>query len=341
MGGLATTPEARTLRVKALAESIGFDACGVAPTAAGEGFLRYLRAVEAGYTADMRWLHEEPGLRADVREVWAEARSVIVVAVNYGDPTVPNARDAPPADDEVLIARYAQGRDYHLHVKPMMVRFARALATDRAFGPPGDSRDHRVFVDTGPVLEKHFAQLAGVGWIGKNSLLIRKHGGSWCFLGVVLTPLELAPDTPHTDHCGTCTRCLDACPTGAFPEPYVLDARKCIATWTIESPSPAAVIDPESIGPHAFGCDVCQEVCPWNRKPLMTQHPHLRPRPENVRPKLAELAALAAVDDETLRARFPRSAVRRVTASQMRETLEVIAANRARRGSDSSVKKGP
>jgi epoxyqueuosine reductase len=312
--------EERTARVKAITRELGFDACGIAPTDAGEGFLRYLRAMEAGFGAEMRWLYEKPELRRDVREVWPEARSVIALAVSYADPTVPGYVASPPGPDEGWIARYAQGRDYHLVVKKMLVQLAERLASD-PLTSMFPSTAHRLFVDTGPVLEKHFAQLAGIGWIGKNSLLIRKHGGSFCFLAVVLTPLELVPDTPHPDHCGTCRRCLAACPTQAFAAPYVLEARKCIATWTIESPNPADVIMPEQLGQHVFGCDICQDVCPWNRRATMTRHEALRPRPENIRPSLASLEGL---DDEGLRARFPKSAVRRIKAVQLNQTLGVM-----------------
>jgi len=314
----------RSARVKAISRELGFDACGIAPTGAGEGFDRYLRAMERGYGAEMGWLFENPNMRADVREVWPEARSVIVLATSYADPTVPDSRQVPPAEDEGWIARYAQGRDYHLVIKKMLIAFADRLSAEPGFeGIP--SKDHRLFVDTGPVLEKTFAQLAGIGWIGKNSLVIRKRGGSYCFLAVILTPLELAIDTPHTDHCGSCTRCLDACPTDAFAAPYVLDARKCISTWTIESPDPAVVIDPATIGQHVFGCDICQEVCPWNRRVEQTAHEVLRPRPENVRPKLDSLAGLS---EEAFRARFSRSPVRRVKSAQMDATIAAIRSRR-------------
>ncbi|PIE20148.1 MAG: tRNA epoxyqueuosine(34) reductase QueG [Proteobacteria bacterium] len=314
------TPAQRSARVHAIAGGLGFDLVGVAPTSVPQAFERYARQMAAGYGAEMGWLHERPQLRRDVRAVWARARSVIVVGVGYAS-QVPGYLASPPAADEGWIARYAQGRDYHAYVRKLLVRFAKALAADPLLGAGGDSRDHRVFTDTGPVLEKAFAQAAGLGWIGKNTLLIHRGGGSWYLLGVVLTPLALAPDTPETDHCGACRRCLDVCPTGALVEPYVLDARRCIATWTIESPDPAAVIDPEAVGQHVFGCDLCQEVCPHNHRPASTSHAPLAPRPQNVRPKLAELAGL---DEAAFKARFPNSAVRRVTASRMSAVVDAI-----------------
>ncbi|MCC6624468.1 MAG: tRNA epoxyqueuosine(34) reductase QueG [Deltaproteobacteria bacterium] len=322
---------AAAARVKELALEVGFDLVGIAGPSLPEAFARYEAAIANGYGADLPWLVDAPELRRDARNVWPEARSVIVVALSYASPDVPGYLEAPPGPDEGWIARYAQGRDYHLLMKQKLVQLARKLEEE----PEVDyhpSTSHRVFVDTGPVLEKAFAQAAGLGWIGKNTLLVRPRApddpvgpGSWLFLGVVLTPLALEPDAPETDHCGTCTRCLDVCPTDAFPAPYVLDARRCIATWTIESPSPAAVIDPATLGRHLFGCDLCQEVCPYNRHARPTRHAALRPRPENVRPRLD---GLELTDEATFRARFKRSAVRRVTAAQMRETVAVLRRDR-------------
>lgn len=334
LGRVAAAGDARTRAelVKRHARSVGFDLVGIAGTSVPEGYARYLRAMQAGYGASMEWLTEDPGIREDVRNVWAEARSVVVVALSYAS-DVPGYLVQPPAPDEGWIARYAQGRDYHDVMKKMLLALSRRLAADAALGSI-PSPQHRLFADTGPVLEKAFAQAAGIGWIGKNTLVIHPgresdaslarpaaSRGSWYFLGTMLTPLELEADAPATDHCGSCTRCLDVCPTGAFPEPYVLDARKCIATWTIETPEPETVIAPADLGQHIFGCDLCQEVCPWNRKITPTRHVSLRPRPENVKVKLAELLGL---DEEAFRARFPNSAVKRVTARQMRQVITAI-----------------
>ena len=317
-----TTPAERSARVKQHARDLGFDLVGVAPPDVGAAWERYTAQMEAGYGAEMTWLRDNAALRRDARAVWPDTRAVVVLAVSYASDD-PGYLAAPPGPDHGWIARYAQGRDYHLYVKKLLIALAERFAADPALGGP--SRAHRLFVDTGPVLEKAFAQAAGLGWIGKNTLLIHRStlggGGSWYFLAVVLTPLELAFDTPESDHCGTCRRCLDVCPTAAFVRPYVLDARRCIATWTIESPEPARVIDPGALGQHLFGCDLCQEVCPWNRHAAPTTHAPLAPRPENVRP---ELASLAALDEEGFRARFPRSPVRRVKAAQMRTVINMI-----------------
>jgi epoxyqueuosine reductase len=295
------TPAMRSDRVKQLAKEEGFDLVGVAPTSVPQAFERYREAMDAGYGADMEWLFNNPGMRADVRQVHPTARAVIVLGVSYWENTK------------------AQGTDYHRVVRKLLIRLAKRLEADPILG--FESRAHRVFVDTGPVLEKAFAQRAGIGWIGKNAMLINRPKGSWFFLGVLLTPLELEFDTPATDHCGTCRKCLDACPTDAFPAPYVLDARRCIATWTIESKEPAEVIDPQTLGQHVFGCDICQEVCPWNRHPEPTRHGLLSPRSENIRPPLESLAML---DEEAFRERFPRSAVRRVDGRRMGQVVESL-----------------
>jgi epoxyqueuosine reductase len=316
----ALSPSQRSARVKELAHEVGFDLVGITSTEAESSYERYASQMAAGYGAEMTWLFERPEVREDVRAVHPETRSVIVFAVGYSSQT-PGYLESPPAADEGWIARYAQGRDYHHDVRKMAIRLARLLSEDSGLG--FESNAHRVFVDTGPVLEKAFAQRAGLGWMGKNTLLLNRTWGSWVFLGVILTPLELEFDTPGTDHCGSCTRCLDACPTGAFPTPYVLDARECIATWTIESSEPADVIDVEALGQHVFGCDICQEVCPWNRQVPDGRLAALSPREENVRPKLETLVGL---DEDAFRARFPRSAVRRTSAEKMTTVVDIIRA---------------
>ncbi len=312
------SPAERSALVKALARECGFDLVGITSTEAGFFYERYREQMAAGYGAEMGWLFEKPELREDVRHVHPEARSIISLAVSYASDQ-PGYLEQPLAPDEGWIARYAQGRDYHYDVRKMAINLAKVIAATPGLG--FESSSHRVFVDTGPMLEKAFAHLAGLGWIGKNTLLVNQRRGSWLFLASILTPLELEYDAPARDHCASCTRCLDACPTSAFPEPYVLDARKCIAAWTIESPEPEQVVDVEQLGQHVFGCDICQEVCPWNGRVPESSHASLLPRSENVRPKLAELAAL---DEQSFKARFPRSAVRRTNADKMRRVVGMI-----------------
>ena len=308
----------RTERVKALAREQGFDLVGIAPPETGVAHDRYQAQMGAGYGAEMAWLHEQTPLRRDVRAVHSEARSVIALGVGYWSAT-PGYLESSLGPDEGWIARYAQGLDYHHDVRKMAIGLARAMAADPMLGYPSEA--HRVFVDTGPLLEKALANHAGLGWVAKNTLLINREWGSWLFLAMILTPLELIVDQPGTDHCGSCTRCLDACPTDAFPTPYVLDARKCIATWTIESAAPTEVVEPELLGQHVFGCDICQEVCPWNRTVPETHQEQLAPRPENIGPNLAELATL---DEAAFRKRFPRSAVRRSDAARMADVVALI-----------------
>jgi epoxyqueuosine reductase len=323
------TPVAATQKVKELAHALGFDLCGVTGPyheVAGE---RYDAAMSAGYGADMEWLKEHADKRRDARLLHEGTKSVVMLGVSYADPS-PGYTEQPPNEDQGWIARYAQGKDYHVVVRKMLIRLAKAIEAEPGLGL--DSRAHRVFVDTGPFLEKAYAQMAGIGWIGKNSLLLNRKRGSWLFLGAILTPLDLEFDASGVDHCGSCTRCLDACPTGAFPEPYVLDARKCIATWTIESKEPLRDIVSEQLGQHVFGCDICQEVCPWNRKVEPSAHGSLLPREENVRPPLDTLRAMT---DTEFRARFPSSAVRRTDADRMGSVAELIM--RLRQAGDSEV----
>jgi epoxyqueuosine reductase len=320
------SPADASRKVKSLASDLGFDLCGVTQPHAPLAGDRYDVAMSEGYGADMEWLKDHPEKRRDARLLHPGTKSVVMVGVSYADPSSGYIEE-PPHESQGWIARYAQGKDYHVVVRKMLIRLAKAIEAEPGLG--FDSHAHRVFVDTGPLLEKAYAHMAGIGWVGKNSLLINRKQGSWLFLGAILTPLELEFDAVGVDHCGTCTRCLDACPTDAFPAPYVLDARKCIATWTIESKTPLKDIVPEQLGKHVFGCDICQEVCPWNRKVEPSRHASLTPRPLNVRPSLDTLASMSETE---FRARFPSSAVRRTDAERMGSVVDLIM--RLERGED-------
>jgi len=290
------TATAATIRARALIE--GFDAVGFAPAALGpearaglSGFLA------AGYHGDMGWLAEKTDRRGDPKTLWPGARTVVALGVNYA-PERPAAR----APDRGAVSVYAQGRDYHDVVKKRLKRLAGWM--HRTF-----SCEVKVFVDTAPVMEKPLAERAGLGWQGKHTNLVSRGFGSWLFLGEIYTSLDLPPDPPGTDRCGRCARCLDACPTKAFPAPYRLDARRCVSYLTIEHAGP---IDPELrplIGNRIYGCDACLEACPWNRFARAGRDAAFEPRPGLEAPRLADLARL---DDAGFRALFAGSPVKRI-----------------------------
>ena len=239
--------------VKARAAALGFIACGITDTAPTPHADRLDAWLAKGYAGTMRYLHRQARRRKDPRLIVPEALSVVVVLDNYySDPEAPRE---PPK-----VARYALGEDYHRVTKDRVSQIAEFLSHSGA-------QVARVYTDAGPVPERELAQRAGLGWIGKNTMLIRPGTGSFFFIGSIFTDLALEPDAPfQADHCGTCTRCLDACPTQAFVEPRVLDATRCISYLTIEHKGPI----PESVAPRldgwVFGCDICNEVCPWNQR---------------------------------------------------------------------------
>ena len=245
------------------ARELGFDLCGIAPA---EAFpeLRYFKEwIERCYAGTMGYLPRSAERRADVRNVVPSARSVIVTATLYNTGQPYSTERDDPARGEV--ARYAWSRDYH-HVLGERVELL--LAWMREQHP--DPFDARAYVDTGPVQERVYAQYAGIGWIGKNTCVINPDLGSWLLLGVIVCSLPLEPDPPALDQCGTCTLCLEACPTGAFAAPHELDATKCLSYLTIEYRGSIPDEHRERIGNHVFGCDICQEVCPWNASPVQT-----------------------------------------------------------------------
>ncbi len=251
-----------TERLKAAAREMGFSLAGACPAATpAEGVTRLGDWLSAGYAGEMAYLAGRREAYADPGRVLEGARSILMLAMNYR-----TVEPADAADGAGRVARYAWGTDYHDVIHD---RLKQLIAQVQEWAPEVSARG---VVDTAPLLEKEFAQLAGLGWIGKNTLLLNRTQGSWFFLSALLVDVELEYDAPTaTDHCGTCTACLDACPTGAFVAPYVLDSRRCISYLTIEL---RGAIDPALRGPMGdwlFGCDICQEVCPWNhRAPLST-----------------------------------------------------------------------
>lgn len=300
MNGAAKKPSPKdAIRQRAL--SLGFDAVGFAPAAlapeARSGLTDFLAN---GYHGDMGWLADRASVRASPVALWPDTQSVIVVGLNYGPHRDPMA--VLGAADRAGISVYAQGRDYH-HVLKKKLRVLTRYVADRF------DADVKLFVDTAPVMEKPVAQTAGLGWQGKHTNLVARDWGSWLFLGEIFTTLRLEPDQAETDHCGGCARCLDACPTGAFPAPYKLDARRCISYLTIEHKGHIAREFRIPMGNRIFGCDDCLAVCPWNKFARQGQDEDLSPRLELVAPRLADLAAL---DDATFRSVFAGSPVRRI-----------------------------
>ena len=288
-------PDSLTDLLKQEAKRLGFDLVGATPAVTPEGFQRFEQWIEAGYAGEMHYLADRRDAYRHPRHVLDGVRGVLMLGTNYrtDDP-------AKHARGQGRVSRYAWGtRDYHDVIHDRLRRLRRFLEDI----VPGAAV--RGVVDTAPLLEREFAQLAGLGWIGKNTLLLNRQVGSWVFLAALLTDQELAYDSPHVaDHCGTCRACLDACPTGAFPQPYVLDATRCISYLTIELRGMATPERREEIGDWLFGCDVCQDVCPWNRRAPHSSEPSFAPAPAANPIELAELFDLS---DEQFRDRFRRT----------------------------------
>jgi epoxyqueuosine reductase len=287
------------IRDRALA--LGFDAVGFAPAALADAARDNLgRYLAEGIHGDMGWLAAKADRRGDPRALWPEARSVIVLGMNYGPAETPNAHLGEAAHGVVSV--YARGRDYHDVVKSRLKALARWLAESRPC-------QVKVFVDTAPVMEKPLAEAAGIGWQGKHTNLVSRDFGSWLFLGEVFTDLALEADAPHEDRCGACQACLDACPTAAFPAPYRIDARRCASYLTIEHKGPIPRELRPLLGNRIYGCDDCLAACPWNKFARPTAEPALLARSELTAPRLAELAQL---DDAGFRRLFSGSAVKRL-----------------------------
>ena len=298
----------RTESVKATARALGFDAVGVAeagPADADEHFLRWLRA---GYAADMGYMDRTADTRRDPRQLVEGARSVIVVAMSYFDP---DATPVPP----LRVSRYCQADDYHTLLKKRVRRLRRALID---LDPTVQAAPT---VDTSPVLERYWAHQAGIAWIGKSTMAISTSLGTYTFLGCVVTTMDLEPDHPHADRCGSCVRCLQACPTGAFVGPRTLDARRCITYWNVEHRAPYPAEAPDLHG-WVAGCDVCQEVCPWNKFARPTREPRFQPRPALTQPDPPVWTAPER--DAELRALIQGTAIKRTGSAHLRRSARRI-----------------
>lgn len=286
--------------IRAKARELGFDSAGFTGAETDGRTERALAGfLKQGLAGDMEWLARTAGRRGSPKALWPEAESVVVVAVNYGPEGDPLAPLASPGQGAVSV--YAKGDDYHDAVKKHLKRLARWMAETYAC-------EVKVFVDTAPVMEKPLAERAGLGWQGKHTNLVSTSFGSWLFLGEIFTTLALPPDRPEADHCGSCDRCREACPTGALPEPYRIDPRRCISYLTVEHKREIAPELMEKMGNRVYGCDDCLAVCPWNKFASPAREPAFRPRPELAAPRLAELALL---DDAGFRRLFRKSAVKR------------------------------
>ena len=303
--------------IKRLASEAGFDRCGIAP-AEPIGRRNYLREwLTAGRAGSMAYLHDHFDQRADPRRLVDGAKSVVVVALNY-------YQEAPAAQDDRprgRVARYAWGDDYHKVIKDKLFVMA-----DRLRDELGGSFEAKACVDTAPLLEREVAAAAGIGWIGKNTMVLSQATGSYFFLGALVTTLDLPPDEPVSDHCGHCTACLDACPTQAFPTPYEMDASRCVSYLTIEHRGP---IDGQLQGPMGdwvFGCDVCQEVCPFNRRVPETTEPRFAVRSASPHPVLDEVINWS-IDD--YRANLRGSAGKRAKLDMWQRNARIAQANAA------------
>ncbi|MEK6711807.1 MAG: tRNA epoxyqueuosine(34) reductase QueG [Nitrospinota bacterium] len=278
------SPAELALTAKELARQNGFDLAGIAPPELGEAYGRYREWLGRGFEGEMAYLRRRPEVRADLRRVWPGTRCALVVAMRYraaGEP-------APPAVLPGKIASYAHGGDYHKFIKKRLLRLLRGL---KEIDPGLDGRS---YVDTGPLLERDLAVHAGLGWRGKNSLLLSRALGSYFFLGVLLLNRPLPADAPFgEEHCGTCTRCIEACPTGAIVAPGVVDARRCISYLTIELRGPMPRELRPLVGGHFFGCDICQEVCPWNADAPPAAESRFAPRPGTQSPDLLGLLEMS------------------------------------------------
>ncbi len=312
--------------IKSRARESGFDLCGIARAERHPKLARLSEWLDQGRAGDMHYLRDSRDERLDPTQVLRSARSIISLGVVYntlrrGEGTPRRGDDTPGrrGNGGAEIAKYARGEDYHDVLRVRVRALLEWLAAEAGPGLEAFS-----CVDNGPVQERVFAEQAGLGWIGKNTCVINPSIGSWIVLGEILTNLDLEPDAPAVDQCGTCTRCLDACPTGALTAPYALDATRCLSYLTIETRAP---VD-ESLRPHIaeqiYGCDICQDVCPWNRRAAVSDDPAWQPRAGLEAPRLLDLCLMS---DDAWRALLKNSAMRRAGLRRIRRSLAYAAAS--------------
>jgi len=288
------------------ARRLGFDALGIAPAQIPSGAEHLQEWLSLSYQGEMNWMSKNPKQRSDPREYDPQAQSIIMAGVS--------SRQITPAPRRGRIAAYAQGLDYHEILRAKLVQFAEETIV------PWGGR-YRICVDSSPLMEKPIAAMAGLGWQGKNTLLIHTEHGPWLMLGSILTDLILPPTPPSSDHCGSCTRCLDACPTRAFPQPYVLDARRCLAYLSIEHPGSIPEEFRPLMGDRLFGCDECLEACPWNRHAQQSREMNFQTIP---RPDLTEMLGW---DDATFRRHFRGTPIFRLKRGRWLRNICIVLGN--------------
>lgn len=298
------------------AEALGFDAVRItSPDAFGGAGERLVEFLAADRHGDMTWMATTADRRQHPTLLWPQVRSIVMLGMSYAPAT--NPLDVLEQPWRGAISVYAQGKDYHNVLKSKLKALAASLA-ERS------GADVKVFVDTAPVMEKPLAAAAGIGWQGKHTNLVSREHGSWLFLGAIFTTAELPPDAPEADHCGSCRRCLDVCPTRAFPAPYVLDARRCLAYLSIEHKGHIAAEFRSAMGNRVFGCDDCLAVCPWNKFAAAAHEARFHARVETDNPPLAELLPL---DDGAFRARFAGTPVKRTGRDRFVRNVLIAAGN--------------
>ncbi len=313
--------------VRARARALGFSAVGFASARNDDQQARRLQAFLArGRHGDMEWMRTTADRRRSPAALWPDAQTAVMVAMDYPAPADPSARLA--RKNAGVIAAYALGRDYHDVMKGRLKQLAQWFASR-------SGSDVKVFVDTAPLMEKPLAQRAGLGWQGKHTNLVSRTGGSWFFLGAMLTTAAIDEDQAESDHCGSCRACLDICPTGAFPAPYQLDARRCISYLTIEHRGPIPLEFRKAMGNRIYGCDDCLAVCPWNKYARDASEAKFAADPRRVSPPLAELSRLG---DAGFRRRFAGSAIKRTGWKRFLRNVLIAVGNSGDRDLETSVR---